>query len=138
MNSFTFNEISVNHTESFSKSITKEDVDLFLTITGDTNPLHTDERFAQEQLFSGKVVYGMLSASLLSTLAGVYLPGKYSLILSVKTDFLKPVFVNDTLLVEGTVAQKKEFGNIIELSVLMTNQRKEKVLRGTMIIKVLK
>ncbi len=138
MNAYTFDEIPIGHKESFSKNITKEDIYAFLSITGDTNPLHTDESFAQQSGFQEKVVYGMLSASLLSTLAGVYLPGKYSLILSVKTDFLKPVFANDTLLVEGTVAQKKEFGNIIELAVLMTNQKQEKVLRGTMIIKVLK
>ncbi|MBQ9091319.1 MAG: hypothetical protein IJY52_03500, partial [Anaerotignum sp.] len=49
----------------------------FLAITGDINPLHNDQEFAQKQGHPDKVAFGMLTASFLSTLAGVYLPGRY-------------------------------------------------------------
>lgn len=80
----------------------------------------------------------MLTASFLSTLAGVYLPGENSLIHSVETKFVKPVFVGDTLLVSGEVAEKNEHFPVIKLKVVITNQKKEKVLRGSMQIGVLK
>lgn len=74
----------------------------------------------------------------LSTLAGVYLPGENSLIHSVETKFVKPVFVGDTLLVSGEVVEKNEHFPVIKLKVVITNQKKEKVLRGSMQIGVLK
>ena len=79
-----------------------------------------------------KVVYGMLTASLLSTLAGVYLPGKYSLFHSTRIFFHKPVFVGDTITVSGKVKEKDERYNIIKLKIIMENQDDKKVLSGSM------
>ena len=139
MNTYTFAQISVGMQASFIKKITEEDMQRFLAITEDTNPLHTQKEFAQKQKFPEKVVYGMLTASLLSTLAGVHLPGLNSLILSVSIQFQKPVFVEETVTIEGTVTDKKEFGNIITISFVIKkeNQNQEKVSTGTMLIRVL-
>ena len=103
MNDLSYEEIEVGHKESFTVTVTEEMMDKFLAITGDVNPLHNDEDYARSEGHPGRVVYGMLSASLLSTLAGVYLPGKRSLIHEVKIKFAKPVYIGDTLTVEGTV-----------------------------------
>ena len=51
---------------------------------------------------------------------------------------MKPVFVGDTLLVSGEVAEKNEHFPVIKLKVVITNQKKEKVLRGSMQIGVFK
>ena len=48
----------------------------------------------------------MLTASFLSTLAGIYLPGEKSLIHSVETKMIKPVFIGDELIVTGKVSEK--------------------------------
>ena len=74
----------------------------------------------------------MLTASLISTLAGVYLPGKYSLIHSTSIFFHKPVFVGDTITVSGKVKEKDERYNIIKLKIIMENQDDKKVLSGSM------
>ena len=101
MNEYTYEEIQIGQKESFKVTVTEEMLSSFKNITGDVNPLHNDEEYALEKGYPGRVSYGMLTASFLSTLAGVYLPGKYSLIHEVKLKFAKPVFIGDELTIEG-------------------------------------
>ena len=89
----------------------------FRTVTGDVNPLHTDDAFARSHGYPRHVAYGLLTASFLSTLTGVYLPGERCLIQSVEVKFPKPVFVGDELLVAGTVAELHESVQQIVLKV---------------------
>ncbi|MBQ6128385.1 MAG: MaoC family dehydratase [Lachnospiraceae bacterium] len=136
MNDLSYEEIEVGHKESFSVTVTEEMMDKFLAITGDVNPLHNDEDYARSAGHPGRVVYGMLSASLLSTLAGVYLPGKRSLIHEVKIKFAKPVYIGDTLTVEGTVEEKHDVYSLLVLKVTVRNQSGDKVCRAKMQVAV--
>lgn len=87
-------------------------------MTGDVNPLHSSDDFAEE-IGSGKfrshVTIGMLTASFYSTLAGVYLPGKYSLIHSLDIKFQKPVYVGDKLIVSGEIVSKQDELKLIQI-----------------------
>lgn len=132
MNNYTFDELTVGMTESFKVSITEEMLDAFKGITGDVNPLHNDEEFAKAKGHPGRVAYGMLTASFLSTLAGVYIPGERSLIQQVETKFAKPVYIGDELTVTGEITELVESVQRLELKVTITNQDGKKVLRGTM------
>ncbi|MBQ7782231.1 MAG: MaoC family dehydratase [Lachnospiraceae bacterium] len=138
MNYYGFDEIVEGMEESFTVKVTHEMMEAFLGITGDVNPLHTDVSFAKEKGYDSCVVYGMLTASFLSTLAGVYLPGKNSLIHSVETKFVKPVFEGDVLTVSGKVTEKRELFSAFVVKVEIRNQNNEKVLRGNMQIGVMK
>ncbi|MDE5679559.1 MAG: MaoC family dehydratase N-terminal domain-containing protein [Lachnospiraceae bacterium] len=137
MNRYRFEEIEIGMEESFEVKVTSEMMELFFTITSDSNPLHTDEAFARRKGYASRISYGMLTASFLSTLAGVYMPGERSLIHSVETKFVKPVYPEDVLKICGVVAEKNELFSMIKLKVTVTNQNHEKVLRGTMQIGVL-
>ena len=132
MNNYTFDELTVGMTESFKVSITEAMLDAFKGITGDVNPLHNDEEFAKAKGHPGRVAYGMLTASFLSTLAGVYIPGERSLIQQVETKFAKPVYIGDELTVTGEIVELVESVQRLELKVTITNQDGKKVLRGTM------
>ena len=103
MNRYQFEDIYVGLKEEFQVTITADMLKQFCQMTGDVNPLHTDETFAKEKGYESNVAYGMLTASFLSTLAGVYLPGERSLIHSVESKFTKPVYVGDTLTISGQV-----------------------------------
>ena len=118
--------------ESFSVQITEEMMDNFLSITSDKNPLHCDETFAIDKGFSSRVVYGMLTASFLSTLAGMYLPGKNSLIYSVDVNFAQPVFIGDHLRIKGVVFELDVRFRCFRMKVSITNQDGKKVVRGSM------
>ena len=137
MNEYTFDELAVGMSESFSVTVTPEMLDRFRADTGDINPLHNDEAFALERGYTGRVAYGMLTASFLSTLAGVYLPGKWCLIQRVETDFPRPVYPGDTLSISGTVKEKDDTFRNITIAVRIRNQAGDTVLRGKMRLGVL-
>ena len=132
MNHYSFEDISIGMSESFSVKITKEMMDSFCKMSGDINPLHRDEVFAKVHGFKDRVVYGMLTSSFLSTLAGVHLPGEKSLIHEVDVKFKKPVFVDDELAVKGEVSEINSDFKVFTMKVTITNQNDEKVLRGSM------
>ena len=89
--------------------------------------------------YDSHVAFGMLTASMYSTIAGMYLPGKYSLIHSFEElSFLKPVFAGDVLTVTGEVIDKNEMLKLIRLKVEIKNQDNKKVSRAKMKVLVMK
>lgn len=142
MNEYAISDIEKGMKASFAREITKEMEDSFRVISGDENPLHRDDAFAA-QVSGGRyerhVAFGMLTASLYSTVAGMYLPGKYSLIHSFdELSFLKPVFVGDRLTVEAEVTDKDEALKLIRLKVTIKNQNNKTVSRARMKVLVMK
>jgi len=137
MNAYTYEQLQIGQRESFISEVTEDKIHNFYKMTEDSNPLHATEDFAINQGFEGRVVYGMLTASLLSTLAGVYLPGKYSLIHEVNVIFVKPVYLGDKLTVSGEVISKDDRYRFFILRAEIFNQNNEKVLRGSMKIGVM-
>ena len=139
MNTYTFAEIQEGMTETFTKEITNKMEEMFREISGDENPLHKDDDFAlQIGGYKQHVAFGMLTASLYSTVAGVYLPGKYSLIHSLEIKFMKPVFAGDVLTVSATVAKKQEAMKLLHLKVQIVNQDNVCVSKADMKVMVLK
>lgn len=132
MNRYGFEDLSIGMKESFSREVTADMVENFCRMTGDVNPLHTDEEFAQGKGFKDRVVYGLLTTSFLSTLAGVYLPGERSLIREVDVKMKKPVFIGDVLTVTGEVESIREELGFFVMKVSIVNQNGDKVMRGTM------
>ena len=89
--------------------------------------------------FKGHVAFGMLTASLYSTVAGMYLPGKYSLIHSFdEISFMKPVFVGDELNIYAEVIDKDVALKMIRLKIVIKNQENKKVSRAKMKVLVTK
>ncbi|MBR5408130.1 MAG: MaoC family dehydratase [Lachnospiraceae bacterium] len=130
MNTYTYEEIEIGHRETFTVTVTEADMDKFREITGDVNPLHKDADYAKDHGHKDRVVFGMLTASYLSTLAGVYLPGERSLIHSVKTKFEGAVYPGDELTIEGTVVEKNDTFQLIIVKVIIKNQNNEKVCKA--------
>ena len=138
MNTYTYEEISIGHKESFRVIVTEADRDKFRDITGDINPLHNDIEYAKSMGHERCVAFGMLTASYLSTLAGVYLPGRNSLIQKTEVNFRKPVYVGDELTITGEVTDKSDTFNVITVKVEIINQDNVKVCKGKMEIAVQK
>lgn len=130
MNHYTLADITVGMTEGFSFDVTEEKMRLFYDLTGDDSPIHMDEAYAAGRGYPGRVMYGMLGASLFSTLAGVYLPGEHCLLHSVECKFAKPVFIGDELTVTGEVTEVNETFREATIKVWITNAAGKKVTRG--------
>lgn len=119
MREYKLKDIYKGLSESFEVKITPELENKFRDITQDLNLLHIDDEFANEILGGNKghAAFGMLTASFLSTLAGMYLPGRYSLIHSVEVSFIKPVYAGDILIIKGVVDEIYEEIRMIKLKV---------------------
>ncbi len=92
-----YDELKVGQSASFTKTITETDLALFTGITGDFNPLHVDAVAAASSPFGGRIAHGMLSASLLCTVYGMYLPGPGAVHLDQQLRFKAPVRIGDTV-----------------------------------------
>ena len=64
-------DFHVGEHASVSKTFTDEDVRRFVEITGDANPRHVDDQFAAASRLRRRILHGLLSASLFSTLVGM-------------------------------------------------------------------
>lgn len=131
MNEYCYNEIEIGQLESFNVIINQDMMDSFKRITGDTNPLHNDVDFAKKD-YEDKVVYGFLVSSFYSTLAGVSLPGKWSLIYDVEIGMTAPVYIGDKLSILGKVIDKNDAFKMITIKLRIQNQYKKKVSKGKM------
>ena len=101
-----YHDIEVGAVYHFHKKIHKEQVMEFARLIGDYNPLHTDPVFGEKSLFHKNIVHGMLTASLFSTLIGMYCPGKNSLYLSQTIQFKMPLFYGETVEARATIMNK--------------------------------
>jgi 3-hydroxybutyryl-CoA dehydratase len=90
-------ELKVGDSAQISKTITEEVINDFAKVTGDFNPLHLDQGYAEKTIFKGRIAHGLLSVGLLSSILGNILPGHGTIYLSQEVKFLAPVRIGDTI-----------------------------------------
>lgn len=126
----TVDQIKVGDVETFARTITESDVYLFGGVTGDLNPAHTNQVASEKTMFNGRIAHGMLTASYISTILGMYLPGPGTIFLSQETKFLKPVHFGDTITAKVTATEVNVEKNIVSFDTECVNQEGVKVLVG--------
>ena len=102
---YTIDELKPGMSASHSKTFTEADVVAYGALSGDMNPIHFDEAFAETTIFRGRVVHGMLSAGLISTVLGTKLPGPGCIALGVNLHFRAPVRIGETVTATCTVRE---------------------------------
>lgn len=130
MNGKTIDEINIGDSASFQKTITETDVYLFAGISGDINPAHINEIEAKNSIFKERVVHGMLTASLISAVLGVQLPGPGTIYLGQELNFKAPVKFGDTIQAVVRAAEIIEEKNIVKFVTTCTNQDGKLVIEG--------
>lgn len=122
------------------RTVTESDVTVFAGLSGDYNPLHTDEEFAKETIFGTRIAHGLLGLSMVSGLVmrlGVF-DGTVIAFLGLEWTFTGPLFIGDTIHFEMKIIEKRETSKadrgIIVREVLLLNQKNEVVQKGTMTI----
>lgn len=133
----SFDEIRVGDTASFSITLTKEEHDRFAILSGDSSPVHTDDSFAREHGFAGKIGYAFHISALLSRMYGMYLPGGTSICLRQESNFIAEWYPGDTITVTGTVTRKIVSTKIIEIGTAMLRQDDQNIFRGVGMVKLL-
>jgi len=110
---------------AFSRTFTEADVALFVGVTWDVNPYHTNETFAAATKFKHRIVPGLLTASLLTHMGGLWA----FLATEMHFEFLAPVYVGDTITAEVEVAEVNHSRGWAKLRCRCTRGETE-VLRG--------
>ncbi len=119
-------EPRVGERVSFRRTLTEADVSLFIGVTWDVNPLHTDDVYAAGTRFKRRIVPGLLTASLLTHLGGLWA----FMATDMRFQFLAPVFIGETLTAQAEVLQFDRDKWQVLLKCECTNQGGEVVLRG--------
>jgi 3-hydroxybutyryl-CoA dehydratase len=130
-------EMVVGASAEHTKTITEADIILFAGITGDFNPLHVDAEAAARTRFGGRIAHGMLSASLISTVIGMKLPGTGALYMSQSLRFTKPVRIGETITARAEVAEVIRAKNRVRLQTTCRNQAGETVIEGEALVMVM-
>ena len=134
----TFDALAVGQKAFLRKTITEADLSHFIAITGDLNPLHVDQVFAEQTFFGQRIAHGMLSAALFSTLMGMHLPGIGAIYKSQTLEFLRPVFIGDTLCAWFEITAIDPQAERIEMQSWIDNQDGITVIQGQTVASLLR
>jgi len=137
MRQYSYGEVEIGQTEAFDVEVTEDMQAMFLRISGDNNPMHTDEAYAKSKGFKSRLVYGMLTASFYSTLVGTLLPGEKCLFHEADVKFRKPVFAGDILEISGQCAEKHDALKLLIIKAKIRNQNKDLVSTAKLQVGVL-
>jgi phosphotransacetylase/acyl dehydratase len=127
----TFDEIAVGESASLTRTLSKDDIALFAVMSGDVNPAHLDERYAETSMFHRVIAHGMWGGALISAVLGTRLPGPGTIYLGQDLRFRKPVGLGDTVTVIVTAAEKLPEKHVVLLNCRCVNQNGDEVITGT-------
>ncbi len=131
LSNYTFDEIEIGQTASYSKTIEEQDIQMFAAVSGDVNPVHLDAEFAATTQFKQPIAHGMLTGAFVSAALAMELPGPGTIYLGQSLRFKLPVLIGDRITVELEVTEKREDRGFVTLDCKAINQDGKVVASGT-------
>lgn len=119
------------------RTVTETDVVQFAGLSGDYNAIHTDAEFAKDTSYGERIAHGLLGLSIASGLAdrSGFIDGTIIAFLGLDWQFKAPVLINDSIyfvsVVKSLRAMPSMGGGIVDLKIVVRNQRDEIVQQGT-------
>ena len=123
-----FTDIVIGKKCTITKKITENDVESFLQLSGDNNPIHMNEDFAKNTMFKGRVAHGLLSVMLISS-ALTRLKGPGNIWLSQEFTFNNPIRMNDSITASLEISKIAK-NKTCTIRTICTNQNNETILEG--------
>ena len=127
---YTYDEITLGQTASFSKLVEEQDIRMFSAVSGDVNPVHLDEDFAAGTIFGERIAHGMLTGAVISAALAMELPGPGCIYLGQTLRFSRPVKIGDRITARLEVTGKRDDKKIITLACEVSNQEGKIVASG--------
>jgi 3-hydroxybutyryl-CoA dehydratase len=123
-------DVTVGQRAELTRSISESDVLAFAALTGDYNPVHVDAAAAAASSFGERIVHGMLTGSLISTVLAMQLPGPGAIYLSQSLRFLRPVTLGDTVTARVEITAIDTDKRRLTLATTVRNARGKNVIDG--------
>lgn len=121
------------------RTVTQEDVDTFVRLTGDDNRLHTDDAFARAHGFQGRIAHGALLVSLATGLAwqiGILKDTTIAFRSIDEWKFTAAVYPGDAIRLRAAIAECRPLprakAGLVRFDMTVLNQRDEVVCTGAM------
>jgi 3-hydroxybutyryl-CoA dehydratase len=130
----TIAQIKVGDSAEFGKTISESDIYMYAGITGDFNPAHINEAYAQKTFFKTRIAHGMLTAGFISAILANQLPGPGTIYIKQELKFLAPVRIGDTITAKVEVIEVITEKNRLRLKTTCTNQEGTQVLDGEALV----
>ncbi|MCJ7711572.1 MAG: MaoC family dehydratase [Chloroflexi bacterium] len=130
----TADELTVGDRASVSKLVSETDIHLYVGMTGDLNPLYTDESYAATQRYHGRVAPGALTAGLVVAVISTRLPGAGSILEREDLRFTAPVRPGDTITAFAEVIEVMAPRGRVRMSTVCKNQDGVVVLEGEVVV----
>lgn len=119
-----------------TKKITDEVVRAFVELSGDSNPIHTDDDFAKKSRFGQRIAHGMISGALLSAVLGTEFGEKQVVYMSQTMKFIAPVFIDDTITATATVKHIRVDKPVVTVVTVVTKDDGTIVVSGEAVLLV--
>lgn len=131
----TFSELKIGQKASLQKTFSEADVAMFAGVSLDVNPVHMSESYAKQTIFGKRIIHGMLTASLISAVLGMQLPGPGTIYLGQELKFVAPVYLGDDVTATVEVIELREDKKIVKLNTTCINQDGKIVISGVATVK---
>ena len=102
---YCFEDLQLGMEASFQKTVTEADIITFATVSGDKNPVHLDASYAARTMFKERIAHGMLTASYISAVFGMEMPGPGAIYISQTLNFRAPVKIGDVVTAKVKVVE---------------------------------
>jgi len=127
-------ELKVGDRAELSKTISESDIYLYAGVTGDFNPAHINQVYAEKTFFRSRIAHGLLSAGFISAAIGTLLPGPGTIYIRQELDFVAPVYIGDTITALIEVLKIDIIENHVVLKTRCKNQKGEIVIDGKALV----
>jgi len=131
LSNYTYEDITIGQTASYSKLIEEQDILLFAAVSGDVNPVHLDAAFAANSQFKERIAHGMLTGAIISAALAMELPGPGTVYVGQSLRFRLPVKIGDEVTVRLEVTDKKDKRHLVSLDCKAYNQNNKLVASGS-------
>jgi 3-hydroxybutyryl-CoA dehydratase len=102
---YYIDQLKPGMSESYTRTVSESDIQKFGEVSGDMNPAHFDEAYAATTPFKTRIAHGVLSASYISTVLGMKMPGPGTIFMQLLTRFKAPVKIGETVVTTCTVRE---------------------------------
>jgi 3-hydroxybutyryl-CoA dehydratase len=132
-----FENFYLGQTAKIKRTFFLKDVQKFSELSGDINPIHLDNNFAEQTIFKKPIVHGFLYSSLISALLANDLPGPGSIYIYQELNFKSPVYHGEEVTAIVKIVDLRSDKNILTLETICTVRDNVEVLTGKAIIKLI-
>ncbi len=134
MSGKTIAELTEGETATFTKTVSEADVYMYAGVTGDLNPAHINEAYAENTFFKTRIAHGMLLGGFISAVIGTQLPGPGTIYVNQELSFKAPVFFGDTVTAVVEVTEINEEKNRVILKTICVNEAGKLLVDGSALV----